>query len=88
MIVVVYSSDSPKPYNVWISSPYVESVGEPVNSASKRECGEVEEFYTLLNSTLHNECVVDSDVIEKEGSKLQPGRLQERIAALRKYKIN
>ena len=60
----------------------------------KRDCGEVEEFYTLLDSTLHNESeagAVAEGVWRGGGGEpggevasLQPGRLQERIAALRR----
>lgn len=53
--------------------------------------GEVEEFYSLLDSTLRDGCAVGDDVEEAgaaEGGEgkaaLQPGRLQERIAALRR----
>ena len=70
----------------------------PVSSSSssleedgpERRDGEVEEFYTLLDSTLHqekDECTViaGAEAAGDEKTVLQPGRLQERIAALRRY---
>jgi hypothetical protein len=50
--------------------------------------GEEEEFYSLLDSTLHDECTGSDDMEEAgaavEEAALHPGRLQERIAALRR----
>lgn len=51
-------------------------------------CGkEEEEFYTLLDSTLHCEGVsdVEAEVCGGESAALHPGRLRERIAALRRF---
>lgn len=66
--------------------------GEGGESGESGDAGEEEEVYTLLDSTLHQECPEKSDVNgameagdgEPVATTLRPGRLQERIAALRR----
>ena len=66
------------------SSTSSSSIEDGTNGAGE---GEKEEVYTLLNSTLHQEKSDDmaTGVISGEVERLRPGRLQERIAALRRY---
>ena len=59
---------------------------EEVEGGCGGEAGREEaEFYTLLDSTLHCEQSTDSGCAAEEMAGLHPGRLQERIAALRRY---
>ena len=71
------------------SSSSLEEDGKDGEGERREAGGEEEEFYTLLDSTLHRECPGDSEVGEACGPEgktvLHHGRLQVRIAALRRY---